>query len=225
MANTSKSEPAALLFDLDGTLVDSAITIATALSELSATRGGGPADVGRTRRLVSRGAPTLVRETLGPLAGDTVADIAAFRAILAGIPAEPAMIFPGVVDALVGMTSAGHICAVVTNKPETLARLLLDQLDMTRFFAAVVGGDTLPTSKPDPAPLRHALHAMDVADRAAVMIGDSPVDARAARAAGLPFLLYRKGYEADGCRGETTAATFAVFEELPALLRTDIASH
>jgi phosphoglycolate phosphatase len=211
--------PAALLFDLDGTLVDSAITIAAALSELSAARGGGPADLARTRRLVSRGAATLVGETLGPLAGDTHEDVAAFRALLAGIAAEPAMIFPGAVQALAHLTSAGHRCAVVTNKPENLARLLLDQLDLSRFFAAVVGGDTLAACKPDPAPLHHALQAMGGSTGAgAMMIGDSEIDARAAVAAGMPFLLYLGGYEADACRADAAAGTFGAFSELPGLI-------
>lgn len=209
------SQPAALLFDLDGTLVDSAVTIALALSELSAVRGGGPAEVATVRRLVSRGAPALVRETLGPLAGDEAQDVAAFRAILAGIPADPAMIFPGVVEALDTLMGAGHRCAVVTNKPESLTRLLLDQLDMTRFFGAVVGGDTLPTCKPDPAPLRHALAQLDT-PAPAIMIGDSAVDARAAEGAGLPFMLYARGYEADGCSAGLVAGRFEEFRHLPA---------
>lgn len=208
------SQPAALLFDLDGTLVDSAVTIALALSELSVLRGGGPVAVAPVRRLVSKGAPVLVRETLGPVAGDSDEDVAAFRAILAGIPADPAMIFPDVVGVLDGLTATGHACAVVTNKPENLARQLLDQLDMTRFFGAVVGGDTLPTCKPDPALLRHALAQLD-APAPAIMIGDSAVDARAAEGAGLPFMLYARGYEADGCSAGLVAGRFEEFRHLP----------
>lgn len=212
------NRPAAYLFDLDGTLVDSAITIAAALSKLSATRGGEPADLARTRRLVSRGAPVLVRETLGQVAGESAEDVAAFRAILADIPADPGMIFPGVVAALQALAAAEAPCAVVTNKPEGLARLLLDQLDLARFFGAVVGGDSLPVCKPDAEPLRHALRAIR-AEGAAAMIGDSEVDAHAAGAAGIPFVLYRRGYEADGCAAHLCADTFEDFSELPALLR------
>jgi phosphoglycolate phosphatase len=207
---------AALLFDLDGTLVDSAVTIALALTELSRARGGGAVEVGPVRRLVSRGAPTLVRETLGPLAQESDADVAAFRGILAGIPAEPGMVFPGVTAALEALRSAGHRCAVVTNKPEGLARLLLDQLDMTRFFAAVVGGDTLPVCKPRPEPLRHALEHAGAGQ--ALMIGDSTVDAQAARAAAMPFVLYERGYEADSCARAACAGSFARFDALPVLV-------
>jgi phosphoglycolate phosphatase len=212
--------PAALLFDLDGTLVDSAVTIALALSELSVARGGEPVDVARVRRLVSKGAPVLVRETLGSLASGSKEDVAAFREILVGIPATTEMIFPDVVPALEEVTAAGHPCAVVTNKPERLARLLLDQLDLGRFFGAVVGGDSLPVCKPDPEPLRHAVRALASTPGGAAMIGDSQVDARAARAAGMPFLLYRCGYEADDCEAASVAAGFDGFSELAELVVT-----
>ena len=134
---------AALLFDLDGTLVDSAITIAAALSALAAERGGSAIDLDRTRALVGRGAPVLVREALGPLAGDSEADVVAFREILAAMPVDPAMVYAGVREALGYLVATGHGCAVVTNKPERLATLLLEQLDLARFFAVVVGGDSL----------------------------------------------------------------------------------
>jgi len=208
----------ALLFDLDGTLVDSAITIAAALTDLSLGRGGEPVDVARTRELVSQGASTLVRQTLGPLVRNEADDVAAFRAILAGIPAVPSMIFPGVIAALESLIEAGHSCAVVTNKPENLARLLLDQLDLRRLFSAVVGGDTLSLCKPHPEPLRHALDRMGTTEVPALMIGDSVVDARAAAATHIPFLLYEDGYEAAGCGRETVTASFARFEQLPRLV-------
>lgn len=213
------SPPAALLFDLDGTLVDSAVTIAMALSELSTTRGGKPVDAAAVRRLVSKGAPVLVREALGMLAGDSETDVASFRAILAELPPQPDIVFPGVVDALEALSAIGHPCAVVTNKPERLARLLVEQLGLNRFFGAVVGGDTLAVCKPDPAPLHHALQALPEASADnAIMIGDSDVDARAAAAARLPFALFLGGYEPDRCAAVDVAVAFASFAELPAAL-------
>lgn len=214
------ARPPALLFDLDGTLVDSAVTIALALSQLSLARGGDAIDVAAVRRLVSQGAPTLVREALGPVAGDGAADLVAFRALLAVIPATPEMIYPGVVDALTAFQGEGRACAVVTNKPEEQARQLLVQLDLARFFVMVVGGDTLPVAKPDPAPLLHALSATGYVRDSAIMIGDSAIDARAAAAADLPFALFLGGYEADLCAPGTVAGAFAHFDELPALLRS-----
>jgi phosphoglycolate phosphatase len=210
--------PAALLFDLDGTLVDSAVTIALALTQLSAARGGGTVDVARVRRLVSQGAPVLVRETLGAFSGGSEEDVAAFRAILAGIPADPATIFPGVVDALTAL--AGHPCGVVTNKPEGLTRLLLDQLGLTRFFQVVVGGDTLPVCKPDPAPLLHALAGLggEGGTGGAIMIGDSAVDAVAAVAAGTGFMMFEGGYGPVDKNMPDVHRRFGSFADLPSLV-------
>ncbi|RZJ99503.1 MAG: HAD family hydrolase [Novosphingobium sp.] len=208
--------PAALLFDLDGTLVDSAITIAMALSELSTSRGGAPADVVAVRRLVSQGAPVLVRETLGFVAEDIDTDLAAFRAILGNLPADPATIYPGVVDALTALS--GHPCAVVTNKPQGLARQLLEQLDLAHFFGAVVGGDTLAVCKPDAAPLLHAQAEIKADGRCAVMIGDSAIDAAAARAAGASFALFEGGYGPVDNDPTDVHIRFRDFADLPPLV-------
>jgi phosphoglycolate phosphatase len=207
-----------LLFDLDGTLADSAITIAAALSALAIERGGQPIPVGRVRRLVSKGASVLVREALGSLAGDVEADVARFREVLAGIPADASMIFPGVVAALETVSGMGHPCAVVTNKPAKLAARLLDQLNLAHFFTCLVGGDSVASCKPDPLPLLHAMQCLGANGGAAIMIGDSPVDAAAAAAAGVPFVLYRRGYEADLCASAMVAAAFDGFDRLPAAI-------
>ena len=90
----------ALLFDLDGTLVDSARDIAVALTRLSHARGGAAVAVARVRPLVSLGAAELVRQALGPVAGDCEADVAAFRALLRVVPPDPAIVYAGVEGAL-----------------------------------------------------------------------------------------------------------------------------
>lgn len=212
------NQPVTLLFDLDGTLVDSAVTIAQALTDLSTARGGGPADVMRVRRLVSGGVETLVRETLGLVAGDSDADIASFRLRLAEIPPQAEMIYPGTIAALAGLRAQGHLCAVVTNKPERLARLLLDQLDLSLFFDAVVGGDTLSVCKPDPAPLRYALAELSADPNSALMIGDSSIDAAAAGAAGMPFLLFEGGYGPMDKHLSGVHISFREFAELSSLV-------
>ena len=207
----------ALLFDLDGTLVDSAVDIAAALSRLSTSRGGPAVTSETVRPLVSRGVEVLVREALGETEESLEDDITRFRQILATFPANPDSIYPGVVDALGALTANGHPMAIVTNKPEGLSRLLLDQLGLVTFFSVIVGGDTLPSRKPDPAPLEHALAALGAKREEAIMIGDSEVDAAAAMAAELPFALFEGGY---GAKGADTGAAlrFADFARLPGLL-------
>lgn len=212
------SGPRALLFDLDGTLVDSAVDIARALSTVRAARGGGPIDVATVRRLVSHGAATVVAKGLGAWADTPEADLAAFRTALRALAVDPAIVFPGVRHALERLADAGFLLAVVTNKPEQLARQLLEGLDLARSFGEIVGGDTAAAPKPDPAPLRLALQALGAEADAALMIGDSPIDAGAARACGVPFLLYSAGYDAAGCAEGEIHAQFDHFDGLPGLV-------
>ncbi len=207
---------AVLLFDLDGTLVDSAPAIAAALTIQRRRRGGGPIGADVVRRLVSLGAPILVRRALGALADDAAGDLAEFRHILGGLPADASVCCPGVPGALEALAAAGRAMAIVTNKPEALSRSLLAGLGLARHFGAVVGGDTLARCKPDPAPALHALAALGGGD--ALFIGDSAIDAETARRAGMPFLLYERGYDAGSCRPEHVAARFADFAALPGLI-------
>jgi phosphoglycolate phosphatase len=208
----------ALLFDLDGTLVDSAAGIAAALSMLRVERGGMAVPATAVRPLVSLGAEVLVARALGSLARDPAADLAAFRTILAGLPANRDTIYAQVEGALATLRQAGHPIAIVTNKPEGLSRTLLHDLGLARYFGAIVGGDTADFPKPHPAPIRWALSRLAVPAHDAVLIGDSHVDAGAARACGIPFILYAGGYGADDCAPADVAARFDDFDDLPGLI-------
>jgi phosphoglycolate phosphatase len=108
---------------------------------------------------------------------------------------------------------------VVTNKPEELAWLLLAQLNIAPFFKAVVGGDTLVVCKPDPAPLYYARRLIAPC-ALAVMIGDSDVDAAAAAAASMPFLLFTGGYGVTRDRSVSADLRFSRYEQLPEAMRT-----
>jgi len=211
----------ALLFDLDGTLVDSAQGIAAALTILRVSRGGLPVSELEVSPLVSRGVSTLVACTLGARARDDMSDVAEFRRILRDIPADPATIYPGVPDALQKLCGVGLVCGVVTNKPERLSRQLLVDLDLAQYFSVIVGGDTLPVCKPDPAPLQHAVHLLGGKVSEALMIGDSNVDAAAAAAAGMPFLLFEGGYGPAQCDDTSVAGRFVAFADLPSLVASE----
>jgi len=210
--------PAPLLFDLDGTLVDSALGIAQALSVVMTRRGGPPIDAATVRPLVSLGASSLVAQCLGQHAEDAAADLLEFRTVLQGITVDPAILYPGAPAALQACEARGHPMAVVTNKPESLARQLLADLALTRFFPVVVGGDTLPVAKPHADPLRFALKGLRDSGEQAIMIGDSIVDAAAAAAAAMPFLLFEGGYgvqDLASAAAPPVAARFASFAQLP----------
>lgn len=207
-----------ILFDLDGTLVDTARDIARALSLQRRARGGDPIDACLVRPLVSRGADVLVRTALAGYASDPAADLLEFRRILGALEPDPAALYPGVAMALDSLSAMGWRLAVVTNKPEALSRSLLGAHGLAGRFEAVVGFDTTAHGKPHPAPVEYALSSMRAAPREAVFVGDSDVDAETARRATLPFILFEGGYGAALVREADVALPFKIFEALPALL-------
>ncbi len=206
--------PPPLLFDLDGTIVDSAKGIAKALTEVSVARSGSAVDALRVRELVSLGVETLVRESLGAVARDIATDVAEFREVLADIPHTQDAVYPGVEDCLVALAEAGHRMAIVTNKPEALSVRLINDIGLSHLFHCIVGGDTLSVSKPDPRPLQYALSSLGALAKEGIMIGDSPTDSRAAAAANIPFVLFEGGYAPNECRSDPVHARFASYDEL-----------
>ncbi|MGQ3670800.1 phosphoglycolate phosphatase [Xanthobacter sp. TB0136] len=191
--------PATIVFDLDGTLVDTAPDLLNALDAVIAPLGIAPVDREVARNFIGGGARLLVRRALES-EGQTV-DAArleelnsAFLAHYAAHIAEDSRPFPGMVDALERLSAGGARLAVCTNKLEHLARQLLDALDLTRHFAAITGGDTHGVSKPDPLPLNATIAAAGGTLSRSVMVGDSLTDIRVARAAGTPVVAVSFGY-------------------------------
>lgn len=187
----------ALLFDLDGTLVDSVADLTAALNRLLAELGRRAASGAEVRGWVGEGAAVLVGRALAgtgaPLeAGAQAAATARFVEIYQTAAAVHTRPYPGVVPALQALSARGAPMAVVTNKPYLPTLAVLDALDLRRFFAVVIGADSTPTRKPDGGPLRAALARLGATD--GVMIGDSRIDVAAARAAGLPAVLVAWGY-------------------------------
>jgi phosphoglycolate phosphatase len=124
--------------------------------------------------------------------------------------------YPGVPQALAALEAAGHRLALCTNKPEAPARAILADLGLARHFPVVIGGDTLPMRKPDPAPALECVKAMGGGD--AAFIGDSEVDAETAEAAGLPFYLFTEGYRKSPVSALPHRAAFSDFAALPGLI-------
>ncbi|MBF0271032.1 MAG: phosphoglycolate phosphatase [Magnetococcales bacterium] len=191
----------ALLFDLDGTLVDSAPDLWRAMNHVLALRQHPPLPLERVRHLVGHGARALLArglfdENTDPPADDPLFEqaVTAFLDYYRDHLTDHSRPFPAVIPVLQSLADQGYAMAVVTNKPEHLARAMLEQLDLDRFFSVVIGGETLPRRKPDPLPIQHALAQLDIPATLGVMIGDSETDLQAARNAQIPVILYAHGY-------------------------------
>jgi phosphoglycolate phosphatase len=177
-----------LLFDLDGTLIDSVADIATAGNELRAEYGLPPLSVGGVARMVGNGVENLVRELLRDRP-DAVFDeaLARYRLLYERHCLDQTRPYPGVPETLAALRRAlvphGGALAVISNKPEGFSRHILDALALLPLLDLVVGGDTVKPTKPDPAPLVHAMQKLGAAASETWMVGDSPGDLRAGRAA------------------------------------------
>lgn len=207
-------------FDLDGTLADTAPDIALALNHALVAIGRASIEPAVVRRMIGDGARNLIRRALAATGGGDAALVEqvypSYVGFYAEHPCQATRPFPGVEAALDELAALGVRLAICTNKPERVSRALLDALDWSDRFAALVGGDTLPVRKPDPAPL---LQALSGAERAA-FVGDSEIDAETARAAGLPFVAVSFGYSSVAAIKLGADAVIDSFEELlPALER------
>ena len=209
-----------VVFDLDGTLADSAPSISLALNQLRGERGLAPWPAARVRPWVSRGASALVGAALDLDTPAGAGDVAAFRKIYAALPASADDLYPGIADALARLREAGATLGVCTNKPQRLSEKVLDGAGIAHCFAAVVGGDAVRQAKPHPAHLRQTLAEMGCVDRPFAFVGDSSVDADASDAAGARFFWASWGYAdtVDLARRGTPLASAA--ELVPAILGT-----
>ena len=182
------------VFDLDGTLADSAPSIALALNRLREDRGLTPWLVARFRPWISRGAPALVGAALDLGTPADADDVAVFREVYASLPGSADDLYPGIAAALARLREAGAVLGVCTNKPQRLSEKLLAESGIAQHFATVVGGDAATRAKPHPAHLRQTLAAMRCEGLPFAFVGDSSVDADAAEAAGARFLWASWGY-------------------------------
>lgn len=190
---------ATIAFDLDGTLVDSAPDLVGALNGVLQERGLPMLPLALARVMVGRGARALIEQGFAaagePLdAGATPGLVERFIAIYRDRIALESRPFAGVEAALTSLTASGAKLSVCTNKRTDLSIALLDALDLTRYFAAVVGADRAPAPKPDGRHLTAAIEAVGGASDRAVLVGDSANDVGAARAAGVPSIVVSFGY-------------------------------
>lgn len=185
----------AIVFDLDGTLVDSVPDLAAAANAMLAEAGYSTLDLPTITSFVGHGIPNLVRRIITELRIPPAREAELQASMLAHYLAHPAdrtRPYPHVPETLQALRKQGFALGICTNKMREPAMAILHALDLALFFDVVIGGDSLPQRKPDPAPLHAAFAALSAP--ALLYVGDSEVDAETAVAAKLPFALFTRGY-------------------------------
>ena len=194
----------AVLFDLDGTLIDTLPDLHAAACAMLNDLGRPPLPLESIRAYVGRGIPNLIKRVLANslhVAEDPNPPppeaVASYRRHYAHENGRNAQVYPGVLEGLASLRAQGVPLGVVTNKADTFIQPLLEQTGLSGYFEVLVGGDRLPKVKPDPMPLVWACGRLGVSPAETLFIGDSINDALAARAAGCPVFLLPYGYNED----------------------------
>jgi phosphoglycolate phosphatase len=189
------NRPDALVFDLDGTLIDSRRDITTAINRMRADLGLPPLALEQVIAMVGEGARLLVERALGPGFPPEEIDRALERylGLYWDVCLETTRPYPGV-DVMLAALAARYPLALLSNKGEALSRRILDGLGLTAHFREILGGDSLPTRKPDPAGLHLLAERLGVPPERLLLVGDTWVDAATARNAGCAFALVEWGF-------------------------------
>jgi phosphoglycolate phosphatase len=202
----------AALFDLDGTVVDTLDDLAGSVNFALARLGRPARSRDEIRGFIGEGVRQLIRDALGPAhAALTDEGLGYFTPHYLEHCTDKSVLYPGVKETLARLSGFG--LAMVTNKPEAPSRRILEALGVADGFKVLIGGDTLAVKKPDPAPVREACARLGVTPAQAVMVGDSPGDMAAARAAGARTLAvsfgYRPAAELEAAGAQAVARAFS----------------
>lgn len=219
------SRPLLVLFDLDGTLVDSAPDIAYSVDQALQRVGLPPRGEAKVREWIGDGAERLVkRALLGRRDGEPDPELlertyAHFNAIYEENIDKRSRLYPGAREALEALQRKDCVLGCVTNKPARFTNPLLETLGISSYFSIVLSGDSLPKKKPDPLPLLHAAERFGIEPKRGVMVGDSLNDLQAGRAAGFHVVCVDYGYSqgVDMSR-EAPDALIKSLHDLPPLL-------
>lgn len=206
-----------IVFDLDGTLIDSAPDV-QAIANAILPPDLPPVTLAEVRTFMGEGTPTFIQRLIAARAlnDDSFDDL--HRGFLARYDSAVTRttVYPGVAETLSGLRAAGHRLGLCTNKPAAPARAVLAHLGLAEYFDVLLGGDSLPQRKPDPAPLLAIL--ANLGDTPALYVGDSETDAETAHAAAVPFLLFTEGYPKGDPDTIPCTARFSSFAALPGLV-------
>ena len=217
-----------IVFDLDGTLIDSREDLADAANALIVERGGRPLPSDAVGRMVGEGAAMLVRRALDaaglPLDDDSVPR---FLELYDERLLRTTYVYPGLLSVVEELSRLSPL-AIVTNKPLAPTSKLVDALGLQPFFSTIIGGDGPFPRKPNPSSLQHLMETFGTTARQTVLVGDSRIDFETARAAGTPICLVRFGFgyetfPAAQLRGDEGLADDP--RQLPAIIERLLDSH
>jgi phosphoglycolate phosphatase len=213
----------AVVFDLDGTLIDSVPDLVATLNRLLADEGRRLISLDEGRQMIGEGARALVErgfiatgDEVGPAALDDLTH--RYVAIYRAEPVVETIIFPGVVQVLKLLADSGVAMGVCTNKPDEMSRLVLEALGLADYFGAVIGGDALPVRKPDGGHLNAVVARLAAKAESTIYVGDSITDAQTAHNAGIPFIAVTYGYSRVTPEDFKAAYLIDSFAALPAAL-------
>jgi phosphoglycolate phosphatase len=187
----------AIIFDLDGTLVDSAEDLRAALNKLMGELRLRPIEASEIKGMIGDGVLKLVERALVAVNGDPEQRdflLPRFLAIYQANAADLTRCYPGVLETLDALRRKGFRMAVVTNKPVFATKKILEALSLAEFFPVVIGGDSVQTRKPDPGPLLEAARQLELDVSKLLMVGDNIHDVEAAHAAGMRCVAVSYGY-------------------------------
>lgn len=211
-----------VLFDLDGTLIDSLPQLWQAVNQMLTALEHDSVDQDSVRGWVGNGADMLVTRALStalqraPNADEQAQGRAGFDRAYGALAEQEVVLYPGVKATLQQLVAAGKTLALVTNKPSVFVPDILESTGLAPYFSAVLGGDCLPQKKPDPTPLLHICQQLDIAPQYAVMVGDSENDVLAAQGADIAVVGLTYGYNYG--RPIADSQPNWVLNELPSLL-------
>jgi len=210
-----------LVFDLDGTLVDSVMDLRAALNEVLRERGHRALSRAEVRHMIGDGVPALVARALAASGADPAEAPMALPRFLEIYEANPTQLsrpYPGVPETLATLRRRGYRTAICTNKPQQATLAVMQGLDLLPLFDGVAGGDRFPVRKPHPGHLLQLIAELGARPEASAMIGDNENDAAAARSAAVPLVLVRYGYARVEPESLMADALLDHFSELPGAL-------
>lgn len=221
MTCSGMSPPAAIIFDLDGTLVDSVPHSVSVLNAMLTERGSmRRITASQAWPFASLGGEALIAGLLGAEADEIAVELAEFRRRYASTPTAPECLYPGVRETLAALAGQGIALAICSNKPQNLCEKVLDDLDLASFFRAVVGSAAGLPHKPAPDMLELTLHRLCLPADACILVGDSAVDVALAATCAMPVLFLESGY-GDADERVPPHRRFADFVSMAKALRRD----